>query len=98
MLDELKDEAKVSACVKFIAGKLKVKLGSAQQAVNLNDQPNLAVVFDMRTQADFLRCRLKNSINIPADVCPAEFFLKWNAKAVEANSAILPDALAQDRF
>jgi hypothetical protein len=49
IIDEVRDQSVMESCVKFMKGSVKVKLGYAQQTVNLNDHANVAVVFDMRT-------------------------------------------------
>ena len=58
-----------------------IRVTTAQQICNMNDHRDVALVIDMRGQAQFKECSLDKSVNFSLESFKEDAFINWATKA-----------------
>mmetsp|Transcript_41967 Transcript_41967/g.30798 ORF Transcript_41967/g.30798 Transcript_41967/m.30798 type:complete len:151 (+) Transcript_41967:22-474(+) len=79
-----KSEKEEQACKAFLGKEpLCVQVTSALNLFNaLQFSTNPSLIFDLRPRLPYHMCHLKESINLPLDICDESFFLNWNPERI----------------
>ena len=63
-----------------VSKPFQIRVTTAQQICNMNDHRDVALVFDMRSEACFRECGLDKSVNISIESFKEDAYINWPQK------------------
>ena len=101
-LQRIREEEVVTNVSTFleINAPFPIRVTTAQQICNMNDHRDVALVFDMRSAAQFAECSLDKSVNFALEKFTEDTFINWTQKVkqLETDSTIFRDKYEIDKM
>ena len=79
---------------------MPIRVTTAQQICNMNDHRDVALVFDMRSAAQYTECSLDKSVNLALERFNEDTFINWTQKVkeLETDPTVFRDKYEVDKM
>ncbi len=101
-LQRVREEVAVTSVSTFLDTNtpMPIRVTTAQQICNMNDHRDVALVFDMRSAAQYSECSLDKSVNFALERFNEDTFINWTQKVkeLETDPTIFRDKYEVDKM
>ena len=101
-LQRVREDVAVSSVSTFLDTNtpMPIRVTTAQQICNMNDHRDVALVFDMRSAAQYTECSLDKSVNFALERFNEDTFINWTQKVkeLETDPTIFRDKYEVDKM